>query len=58
MKATYQKPLIEETDVELTSLMEASNLPEKVEDGFDPGSTPTTNETSGNLSRRNIWGDE
>lgn len=57
MKATYQKPLIEETDAELTPLM-AQSLPESVEEGFNPGSTPETSETSGNLSRRSIWGDE
>ena len=56
MKATYQKPLIEETDAELTPLLEGSQ--KLVEDGFNPNDTPTTEETSGNLSRRNVWFDE
>ena len=58
MKAKYQKPSVEETIAEPTPLMEHSVLPENVEDGFNPENTPKTEDTFGNLSRRNIWFDE
>lgn len=54
MKAKYQKPSVEETIAEPTPLM-VESLPENVEDGFNPDNTPKTGDTSGNLSRRNIW---
>ena len=59
MKAIYQKPVTETVRVALSPLMTASRTPEKVEDGIDGNDTPTTEETSGNLSRRRtVWDDE
>jgi hypothetical protein len=57
MKAIYQKPSTEFMSTTMSQLMVAS-LPEKVEDGFNPNDTPTTDQTSGNLSRRKVWDDE
>ena len=57
MKAIYQKPSTEFMSTTMSQLMAAS-LPEKVEDGFNPNDTPTTDATSGNLSRRKVWDDE
>ena len=59
MKAIYQKPSTEEVFVSVSQLMSASQTPQNVEEGFDPTDTPTTEETSGNLSRRRtVWEDE
>ena len=59
MKTTYQKPTTEEIIISISQLMSVSQTPENVEDGFDPDDTPTTGETSGNLSRRRtVWDDE
>ena len=59
MKAIDQKPSTEEIIVAISPLMSQSQTPEKVEDGFDPNDTPTTDQTSGNLSRRRtVWDEE
>ena len=59
MKTIYQKPATEEIIISISHLMSASQTPENVEDGFDPNDTPTTGDTSGNLSRRRtVWEDE
>ena len=57
MKAKYQIPTIEWLNADSESAFAAS-LPQKVEDGQNLSTAPETNETSGNLSRINIWGDE
>lgn len=56
MKAIYQKPSTEFMSTMMSQLMVAS----PVEKGFDPNSddVPTTDATSGNLSRRKVWDDE
>ena len=59
MKTIYQKPATEEIIISISQLMSVSSTPDKVEDGFDPNDTPTTGDTSGNLSRRrNVWEEE
>jgi len=55
MKLTYQRP---ETKLIIVSTMRMI-AGSQVEDGFDPTNPETTDETSGNLSRRhNVWDDE
>ena len=54
MKAKYQTPSIETISSDLCDLIMASG----VEEGFNTSTAPTTEETSGNLSRRDIWNDE
>lgn len=55
MKLTYQRP---ETNLIIVSTMRMI-AGSQVEDGFDPTTPETTDETSGNLSRRhNVWDDE
>ena len=54
MKAKYQTPSIETIGSDLCDLIMASG----VEEGFNTDSAPTTEEISGNLSRRDIWNDE
>ena len=55
MKTTYQKPKTEFIVVALSQLMAGS----PVEDGFNQNETPTTEESSGNLSRSfSVWGDD
>ena len=56
MKAIYQKPKTETTVVAVSLLKEFSKKPEE---GFIPNEAPSTEETSGNLSRRRtVWDDE
>ena len=57
MKAIYQKPNTELFNVTVAQMIAAS-LPEKVEDGFNQNDAPTTEATSGNLSRKDLWEDE
>ena len=58
MKAIYQKPITEDI-FESVSCMSSQSLPAQVEEGFNTNDTPTTGETSGNLSRRkSVWEDD
>ena len=52
MKKEYISPSINIVKVQPRLLQSAS----PVENGYDPNSRPTTDKTSGNLSRRNGWG--
>ena len=47
MNKIYQKPEVEVLDIVSQEMIAASNP----EDGFDTGSAPTTDQSSGNLSR-------
>ncbi|MBQ9356611.1 MAG: hypothetical protein IJT98_04915 [Prevotella sp.] len=61
MKTTYQKPSVEIVKLETTRMIAASKL---LDDTLgleqDLSKAPTTNETSGNLSRyhNSLWDDE
>ena len=57
MKAKYQIPAIECLFADGESLLDGS-LPKNLTDGQDLNNAPTTSETSGNLSRINVWDDE
>lgn len=56
MKLTYKKPTTEIVTVSVAKMIATS----QVEEGFNPNEADTTDETSGNLSRRhnNVWEDE
>lgn len=57
MKTTYQKPAIKAIVMKSTLLNVISQ--DIVENGQDLGNAPTTDETSGNLSKRNsLWSDD
>lgn len=58
MKAEYQAPAVECLFAEGDSLLQETSLPEELSDGQDLDKAPTTEQTSGNLSRFNIWDDE
>ena len=56
MKTMYQKPNTEVIFVTVQQMIAASK---ELVDGFKMDEAPTTNETSGNLSRNfNPWGDD
>ena len=57
MKATYQQPMTELLGMISTEMIAASLLT-PVEEGQDLNEAPTTDETSGNLSRYSVWDDE
>lgn len=57
MKATYQAPAVEQLLADTDMLLVAS-LPEVLTEGQNLENAPTTEETSGNLSRNSIWDDE
>ena len=57
MKTKYQIPTIEYLLADSESLL-ASSLTGIVENGQDLSDAPTTDATSGNLSRFNVWDDE
>ena len=56
MKLTYKKPTTEIITISIAQMIATS----QVEDGFNPNEADTTDETSGNLSRRhnNVWDEE
>lgn len=57
MKKIYQAPMIETESMELESLM--ANSVNTLTDGFNlNGDVIDTDQTSGNLSRRNVWDDD
>lgn len=60
MKKIYVMPLTATTTIELEQMMAGSNLLQSNGDNLEQDlSIPqTTTETSGNLSRRNVWDDE
>lgn len=61
MKATYQKPATGVFTIATTELMAGSLLQQQTDGTIKQeldGSTPTTTETSGNLSRRSVWDEE
>lgn len=58
MKAKYQIPMIEWLDAESESAFAASLPNDLVGEGQNLNEAPTTEATSGNLSRTNIWDDE
>ncbi len=54
---TYQKPTTDITVLETINMIAASQLKDIVDNGQDLGDAPTTEQTSGNLSRlRIVWG--
>lgn len=58
MKATYQQPTTEFLGMISTEMI-ATSIPQNLaEDGQNLNNAPTTDETSGNLSRYNVWNDE
>ena len=58
MKAKYQIPTTDYLFAESGSLLEGS-LPANLIDGENLGNAPSTDETSGNLSRyTNVWDDD
>ena len=61
MKKIYVMPLTATTTIELQQMIAASDLLKSKGDGSlqqDFSEPQTTTETSGNLSRRNVWDDE
>ena len=53
MKKTYISPMVQLSDMELEQMIAFS-----VTEGVDLEHVETTDETSGNLSRRSVWDDE
>jgi hypothetical protein len=58
MKKTYQKPVTLLGDLDLQQLLTSSLKSDENGIYQDLGDAPTTDATSGNLSRRSVWNDE
>ena len=58
MKAKYQTPAIEGLLADGESILNAASLPSELTQGQNLNNAPETEETSGNLSRLNIWNDD
>ena len=58
MKQTYQKPVTLLGDLDLQQLLTSSLRSDESGIYQDLGDAPTTDATSGNLSRRSVWNDE
>lgn len=58
MKKTYQTPVTLLGDLDLQQLLTSSLKSDENGIYQDLGDAPTTDATSGNLSRRSVWNDE
>lgn len=58
MKTKYQIPTIEYILADSENLLDNASLPQNLTDGQNLDKAPTTDATSGNLSRFNVWDDE
>ncbi len=59
MKAIYQNPTTEIITITVAQMIAISQFGDLVENGEDLGDAPTTDQTSGNLSRRRtVWDEE